>query len=238
MITTARPLTRPPATAPWIEHLVAPDRIPSPWESGLHHLTWSCIRFGVTRRFSLTVHGTEHFPSHGPAIIVANHCSHLDTLLIASMVPRRLRSRLSPLAAGDTFFRNPAQGWLSSRFLNLRPLWRHKRSPHHLLRLREGLESHDPCYLVFPEGTRSRDGEMAHFKPGIGMLVAGTRVPIIPCHIRGTFEAWPPHRRTPSKGTLSLTVGKPRTFPAHAGNTRDWRDIAHSLEDDIRQLAS
>jgi len=238
MIATSHPLARRSHEAPWIEQLVPPDRLSASWENSLHHLTWSFIRFGITHRFQLKIHGAEHIPQTGPAVIIANHCSHLDTLLIGSAIPRALRSRLSPLAAGDTFFRNPTQSWLSSRFLNLRPLWRHKRNPHHLHRLRRGLESQDQCFLVFPEGTRSRNGAMGHFKPGIGMLVAGTRIPVIPCHIKGSFEAWPSNQRVPSKGSLQLKVGTPRTFPSHSCTGSDWRDIAHSLEDDVRILSA
>lgn len=236
MIVTPHPLVRPTNDTASIEQLVPPDRVSPPWEAALHHLTWSFIRLGITHRFSLKIRGADRFTRHGPAVIVANHSSHLDTLLVGSAVPSCLRSRLSPLAAGDTFFRSLPQSWLSSRFLNLRPLWRNKRSPHHLMQLRHGLLSQDQCFLVFPEGTRSRRGKMGHFKPGVGMLVAGTPIPVIPCHIEGTFDAWPSHRRLPSKGSLRLTIGKPRTFPSHTPTTKDWRDIAHTLEDDVRDL--
>ncbi|BCX46381.1 1-acyl-sn-glycerol-3-phosphate acyltransferase [Haloferula helveola] len=236
MIAASRTLARPTPPASWIEHLVPPDRVPRRWETVLHHLTWSFVRFGVTHRFQLAIRGTDNIPASGPVVMVANHNSHLDTLLLASAVPRSLRARLSPLAAGDTFFPNPTQGWISSRFLNLRPLWRHQRGPHGLLRLRECLQSQDQCFLIYPEGTRSRSGVMGHFKPGIGTLVAGTPIPVIPCHIRGTFEAWPSSKRLPSHGDLQLVIGQPRTFPHHSNTAADWRDIAHTLEDDVREL--
>ena len=236
MISAAHPFVRRPSPASWIEHLVPPDRIAPTWESALHHLSWSLIRFGLIHRHQLSIHGAENFPQEGPAIIVANHGSHLDTLLLGAAVPPAVRSRLSPLAAGDTFFRNLPQSWLSSRFLNLRPLWRHQSNPPGLIRLRHSLETHDHCFLVFPEGTRSRSGTMGRFKPGIGMLVAGTDIPVIPCHIRGTFDAWPSNRRLPSKGSLHLRVGSPRTFPDYSGTADNWRTIARELEQDVRNL--
>lgn len=237
MIHTAHPLVRPSSPSSWIETLVPPDRVPPPWENTLHHLIWSLIRLGVTYRHQLSIEGAENFPKHGPAVIVANHVSHLDTLLLGAAVPPSVRSRLSPLAAGDTFFRGISQSWLSSRFLNLRPLWRHQSNTHGLMRLRHSLESQDQCFLIFPEGTRSRTGTMGHFKPGIGMLVAGTEIPVIPCHIHGAFEAWPSNRTLPKKGSLQLKVGTPRTFSSHSGTSDNWRDIARQLEDDVRQLA-
>ena len=237
MIKTIHPHVSHSSSTTWIERVIPPDRCAPSWEAGLHHLTWSFIRRGVMLTQALSIQGAENFPTQGPAVIVANHSSHLDTLLLGAAIPRAVRSRFSPLAAGDTFFKNPLQSWLSSRFLNLRPLWRHKTGSHSLTRLRQNLASSDECFLVFPEGTRTRSGNMNRFKPGIGMLVAGTRIPVIPCHISGAFEAWPSHQKLPSKGSLHLEVGKPRTYSAHSGTTNDWRDIAHELEDEVRNLA-
>ena len=236
MITAAHPLVRRSTGTHRRKQSAPSDRVPAPWEPALHHLTWSLVHFGVLHRYELQVQGTEHFPTKGPAVIVANHGSHLDTLLIGSAVPSAIRSRLSPLAAGDTFFRNAMQSWLSSRFLNLRPLWRHQSSPHALHHLRHQLANHDDCLLVFPEGTRSRDGSMHHFKAGIGMLVAGTDIPVIPCHIQGTHDAWPPGKSLPSTGSLRLSVGPARTFPSLPNNSDAWRAIARQLEREVRKL--
>tara|TARA_B110000305_G_scaffold41972_1_gene43840 strand:+ start:15739 stop:16452 length:714 start_codon:yes stop_codon:yes gene_type:complete len=237
MIKTIFPHFNHSSSTAWIERIIPQDRCSPGWEAGLHHMTWSLIRRGVMMTQSLSIQGAENFPTEGPVVIVANHSSHLDTLLLGAAVPRLVRSRFSPLAAGDTFFRNPFQNWFASRFLNLRPLWRHQAGSHSLMRLRQNLTSSDQCFLVFPEGTRTRSGDMTRFKPGIGMLVAGTQIPVIPCHIRGAFEAWPSHRKLPSKGDLHLEVGKARTFSSHSSTTSDWRDIAHELEEDVRSLA-
>lgn len=236
MIRIARHFAHPSSHAEWIEQLVPPDRVAPRWESALHFLTWSFIRFGIRQRHTLDIKGIGNFPEEGPIVIVANHGSHLDTLLLGSAVPSSIRSRFSPLAAGDTFFKNLIQSWFSSRFLNLKPLWRRQSNTHGLLRLREALTSHDDCFLVFPEGTRSRSGTMGQFKPGIGMLVAGTDIPVVPCHIRGTREAWPSSQRLPSKGSLKLRIGKPLTFPDHSGTVDNWRTISRELEQEVREL--
>lgn len=238
MIQIAHPLVRPTSQSHWIEQLAAPDRVSPAWESTLHHLTWSFIRFGIRHQHSLDIEGIENIPTEGPVVIVANHGSHLDTLLLGSAIPSSLRSRFTPLAAGDTFFRNLFQSWCSSRFLNLRPLWRHQTNTHGLLRLRQSLESHDDCFLVFPEGTRSRSGIMGHFKPGIGMLVAGTDIPVVPCHIRGTREAWPSSQKLPSKGSLQLRVGAPLRFSDLPSNSTGWRAISQALESEVRKLGN
>jgi 1-acyl-sn-glycerol-3-phosphate acyltransferase len=238
MIQIARHLAHPPTHADWIEQLVPPDRVAPRWESALHFLTWSFIRLGIRRRHTLDIEGLENFPTEGPVVIVANHGSHLDTLLLGSAIPSSLRSRFSPLAAGDTFFKTLIQSWFSSRFLNLKPLWRRQSNAHGLLRLRDALTSHDDCFLIFPEGTRSRSGTMGQFKPGIGMLVAGTHIPVVPCHIRGTHEAWPSSQKLPSKGALQLRIGKPLTFADHSGTSDNWRAISHELEQEVRHLGA
>lgn len=211
-------------------------RDPRRWESALHHLTWSFLRLGMKCGHKLTINGAENLPRRGPAIIVANHGSHLDTLLVGSAVSPLLRSKFCPLAAGDTFFRNPFQSWLSSRFLNLRPLWRKQCNPRGLMQLRRTMEAGDRCFLLFPEGTRSRTGAMGRFKPGIGMMVAGTDIPVIPCHIRGAFEAWPSKRALPRRGNLRLEVGIPLTFASSPGTSDDWRKIAQELEAAVGRL--
>lgn len=222
--------------ATWADPLVSPERKPPAWENVLHHLTWSLVRIGVLHRHRLSIQGVSNIPTEGPAVIVANHASHLDTLLLGASLPAGLRARFSPLAAGDTFFRNRLQSWVSSRCLNLRPLWRNRLQPHALQRLRRSLTEQRGLFLLFPEGTRSRDGEMGRFKPGIGMLVAGTSIPVIPCHIKGTRQAWPADHRLPSRGSLELRVGRPRCFADTPAKSDAWRDIAHQLESAVGEL--
>ncbi len=90
--------------------------------------------------------------------------------------------------------------WIEQRVPPNRVAPRWESALHHLtwsfIRLRTTLTSHDDCFLIFPEGTRSRSGTMGHFKPGIGMLVAGTEIPVVPCHIRGTQQAWPSDKKS------------------------------------------
>lgn len=94
--------------------------------------------------------------------------------------------------------------------------------------------------VLFPEGTRSRDGRMGAFKPGIGMLVAGQDVPVVPCHVRGTFEAWPAHRGlpSPSPGHVQVRVGQAITFADIPNERPGWEEIARRLEAAVRDLAA
>ena len=105
-----------------------------------------------------------------------------------------------------------------------------------MLQLRARLTD-EPCgYILFPEGTRSRTGEMGSFKSGLGMLVAGTDVPVIPCYISGASRAWSPDRRFPRPRRLRVRVGSPLVF-ADATNNRDgWRQIARDTEAAVHAL--
>ncbi len=140
----------------------------------------------------LAVIGRENLPQQAPFILVCNHTSHLDTLALASALPWRLRQSVFPIGAGDTFFETPVVAFFAGMLLNALPLWRHRSGRHALKELRERLIGEPAIYILFPEGTRTRDGKMNPFKPGIGMLIAESPAPVVPCHVTGAFEALPP----------------------------------------------
>lgn len=186
----------------------------------------------------LAVTGAEHFPERPPYVVVANHASHLDALVLASSVPVRVAGRVFPLAAGDTFFTTPVVEMFAAGVLNALPLWRESVGAHSLGDLRARL-AWDACvFVLFPEGTRSRTGAMGPFKPGLGHLVAGTDVPVVPCFLDGTGRAFPPDRAVPRPTRIGLAVGPPLTFQ-EVEDTRDgWREVARATEAAVRALAT
>src|SRR6184192_4894238 len=162
-------------------------------ESGLleniaHQVCFLLLRsyFAIAHR--LTISGREKLPEHGPFVLAANHCSHLDALVLGAALRPRHRERAFPIAAGDVFFQTKAVSVFSAIVLNALPMWRKNCGTHALADLRRKLEEEKCIYVIFPEGSRSRDGRMAHFKHGLGMLVAETQVPVVPSFIAGTFE--------------------------------------------------
>lgn len=141
-----------------------------------------------------------------------------------------------PIAASDTFFENVPTAAFAAYAVNALPLRRDRAVPDDLRELRRRLLD-EPCgYVFFPEGTRTRTGEMGRFHAGIGWLVASTTVPVVPCHLRGAFEAFPPHRRFPRPGRLILSVGTPMEFSAVANEKEGWRKIAAEVEAEVRRL--
>jgi 1-acyl-sn-glycerol-3-phosphate acyltransferase len=175
-------------------------------------------------------------PEQPSYVLVANHASHLDALVLGSMVPLRWRDHLFPLAAKDVFFEKLPVAGFAAAALNALPVWRRAARGHGLADLRERLLA-EPCiYILFPEGARTRIGQMEKFKPGIGMLVAGTSVPVVPCYLQGTFEAMPANSWLLRPRRISVRLGKTLTFETFTNDRSGWTGVAEILEAAVRDL--
>lgn len=204
--------------------------------SASRFLWWSTVKAALKVLNRLEVVGRRHLPDAPPFVLVSNHASHLDTLVLGAALPVRMRRYLFPLAAGDVFFETPPRAAFSATVLNALPLWRNNCGAHAIQDLRNRLIEDRTIFILFPEGGRTRNGEMQPFKPGIGMLTAGTDVPVVPCFVEGTFEAFPPCTRVPRPGKLRLWIGRPRLFADVDNRRRGWDEIARILEADVRRL--
>ena len=197
---------------------------------------WFWVRIVLRLTERIHIDGKNHLPASPPFLMIANHASHLDVLVLATALPVRLRSSTFPLAAGDTFFETPPMAAFAAGMMNALPMWRKNCGHHAIDALRNRLVS-EPCgYILFPEGTRSRTGEMSPFRAGVGMLVAGTGVPVIPCHLKGTFDAMPPHAKWPRSTNIILKIGSPCRFDDIPNERNGWRAIAERLEREVRAL--
>lgn len=185
-------------------------------------------------RVSIT--GAEHLPSHAPFVMICNHSSHLDALVIAAALPWRLRRVTFPIAAGDVFFETTASSLFATMLLNALPMWRKRCGSHAMQDLRDRLVCEPAIYILFPEGTRSRDGQMASFKPGVGMIIASSEVPVVPCYLHGAHAAFPPGKRLPRPVRLSLRVGVPLVFSAVSNDRAGWQQIAAKLHAAVTEI--
>ncbi|MBN2685945.1 MAG: 1-acyl-sn-glycerol-3-phosphate acyltransferase [Pontiellaceae bacterium] len=200
-------------------------------------LRWGLVRSYLRFAHRLRFEGREHIPRDMPFVLIANHASHLDALVLGAVIPVGLNHRVFPIGAGDTFFRYRTTAVLSSLFLNVLPMARDGSGGGSLMQLRERLMDGECGYMIFPEGTRTRSVEMGRFKAGIGMLIAGTSVPVVPCFLKGTFEAWPSSRRFPRPGSVLLKVGSALTFAEEENNRLGWMRIAEKLKEAVCKLA-
>ena len=123
--------------------------------------------------------GREHVPRTGPLLVVANHVSTIDPPLLGALLPRRLAF----LAKGELFHPAP-WGW-ALRAAGMIPV-RRGRAERRVLEAALGVLSEGGALVVFPEGTRSRNGVLAAAEPGVGLLAARSRAPVLPVGIVGT----------------------------------------------------
>jgi 1-acyl-sn-glycerol-3-phosphate acyltransferase len=157
----------------------------------------------------LDVHGLDELSGfHRPALIVANHASHLDTAVLLSSLPRDRRRRTAVAAAADYFFDTWWRAGGSAIAFNTFPIARGDTSQ---LGMPGELLAAGWSIIVYPEGTRSPDGFPGRFKLGAAWLAVQHQVPVIPVGVRGTYAAMPRGSRWPVRGRprVSVRYGSP-----------------------------
>ena len=159
--------------------------------------------------------GAEHLPRSGPAIIAANHNSHVDTLLLLTIFPARLMGRLRPVAAADYFLRGPLIGWFSRTLIGIVPIVRDSESRKDrgredvLAPARDALAGGD-IVIIFPEGTRGpATDELGPMKAGVARLAAAfPEAPVIPVWIEGAGRVLPKGAMLPAPMNCTVLVGE------------------------------
>lgn len=157
-------------------------------------------RVFCTAFFQIRVTGRRHVPLHGGALLVSNHQSYLDPVLVG-VGPWR---RLSYLAR-ESLFHVPVFAWLI-RSLGAIPIDREglglKGVKETLRRLRRG-----EAVVLFPEATRTRDGHLGRVRPGFYSLASHAKVPLVPVRIDGAFQAWPRSAALPRMHPIRIAYG-------------------------------
>ena len=185
----------------------------------------------------LEITGSENLPKEGSFVMVANHASHLDTLCLLAAIPLPKLHRAFPAAAQDYFFVSVPRLAVAAVVVNALPFGRKKHIRHSLELCGHLLANPGNMLILFPEGTRTATGQIGEFKPGIGLLVAGKNVPVVPCHLHGAFKAWPKGRACPRPYKLSLRIGTPRTYAALAPGKEASEQISQDLRQAVCDLA-
>ena len=162
------------------------------------------IRVSFDMFFRGDVAGTENLPKNGPFLIAANHASHLDPPLIGCHVPRQMC-----FFARKTLWNGPVASWWLDGVGTI-PVDRD--GGQDVGALKRVLRAHGDgkVLILFPEGTRSPDGNLQTAKPGVGFIVCKSQVPVVPARIFGSFEAFGRGAKVPQFGTpVAVTFGKP-----------------------------
>ena len=165
----------------FVERLKMCPREPDPLIYAARTGAAVAIRAALRIYNRLDISGREHLPRDGSLVLVANHASHLDAVALLSTLPLRSLHRAYPIAARDYFDANRARLALTAIIANL--MLFDRKGVDSLTLCRKMLDERGTVLVMFPEGTRSLDGRVGQFRRGIGMLLAGTQYPVVPCYL-------------------------------------------------------
>jgi 1-acyl-sn-glycerol-3-phosphate acyltransferase len=176
--------------------------------------------------------GRERLPRTGPAIIAANHASHVDTLLLLTVFPASVLPKVRPAAAADYFLKDPVIGWFSRNIIGIVPVARDKVKAGEdvLAPAREALEAGD-IVIIFPEGTRGDGEDMAKLKSGVARLAAAfPEAPVTPVWLQGAGRVLPKGAHVPVPMNCTVLVGEAFRWSGDRGAFMDeLRDRLEAL---------
>lgn len=169
-------------------------------------------------------------------IIVSNHSSHLDTPLIFSCFSLKYVNRIRALAAKDYFFSNPMIRILTHILCNLIPISRKSADFTSISICNKMLEKGNSI-IIYPEGTRTRNGIMGDFKPGVGVLLRKRYPSVLPVYIEGTYKAMNYKMKYPHQKLVKITFGIPVFFNRELINKMSNKKIAERIQREVVKLS-
>lgn len=146
--------------------------------------------------FRFKVEGLKNLPQKTNFIVVANHVSFLDPLVVAAAIPKKIHCIVS-----RALFRIPILKWSLTK-LEVVPTGSSSEDALELLKTNKVVG-------LFPEGRCSRDGKLKEFKRGSALLGLKTGIPIVPCAVLGTYAALPIKAKFPRLAAIKVKIGKP-----------------------------
>ena len=201
----------------------------------------------LARVFAHTrVEGQEHLRAiRGPVVFASNHQSHFDVPAILSALPGRLRARVAPAMAKEFFkahffpagfsrrerLSNSLNYYLAAFFFNAFPLPQREAGARQTLQYIGELSGRGWSVLIFPEGVRSRSGEIKPFRGGIGMIGARLDIPVIPVRLDGIDRILPTGSSFARPARVRVAFGAPLTLHGD-----DYSALAKQVEDAVRSL--
>ncbi len=170
-----------------------------------YFIGWSGFRALYKVYFRWHVYNAERVPLDGAVILASNHASFLDPPLVGSGVRRGIN-----YLARESLFRFPLVGW-TLRQWQVVPVDRDGGGATGLRAILDRLLA-GGAIILFPEGTRTRDGQLQSARSGIGLTVIKSTAPVVPVRVFGTFEAYGRHLHVPRPYRVAVKYGQPMNF--------------------------
>lgn len=187
---------------------------------------------GIWRNFfDYQYFGTENVPREGGALIASNHVSFVDPPTVGLALPHREVY----FVARKTLFRNAIIGWFFRNW-NAIPINQDRPelgSLKEVIRLARAGEQ----VVLFPEGSRSFDGELLDAQPGVGFILEKSGVPVVPARIFGGLEVMPRGQRIPQPGSVAVVFGEPIDFtdPAIREGMGEGKELYQAIGDKVME---
>ena len=197
----------------------------------IHYISRFATHVFLKIFFSLESKGADNIPRHGKFIVASNHVSYLDPMAVGSSCRRTMY-----YMAKEELFKNKFFAWYFNK-IHVFPVRRQANDPRALReairKLKEG-----QGLLVFPEGTRSKNGQLQDGKIGISVLSYLANAPVIPCYVSGTFNIWPKGSPLRYKGKISVLFGEPikPLFINEDTKKSDYAEFAAKVMSSIKSL--
>jgi len=194
----------------------------------VYFIGWSFYRCLFATYFRWRVYHPERVPMTGPVILASNHSSFLDPPLVGSGVKRDIN-----YMARKSLFRYPVAGW-ALRAVNAVPVDRDGGGAAGLKAILDRLNDGGGIVL-FPEGTRTKDGNLQPARSGIGLVVAKSKAPVVPVRVFGTFDARWQRIKVLRPPRVSIKYGRPLLFEKLRAEAKDCPKIR--LKEIYQQIA-
>ena len=166
----------------------------------------------------LNVRHWDRLPAEGPAIIVANHNSHLDTLVLMALLPLRILPQLRPVAAADYFLRNRLLTWFATKVIGIIPISRSDARSNPLAGCFDALAT-GHILILFPEGSRGKpEAMLSDFKRGVRVVARKfPQAPVHPVFLHGLGKALPKGEALFVPFLCDVFIGEPLDYRSERG---------------------
>ena len=204
---------------------MAKRKLPNRWDTTFYRGLRFILQQAAMLGYRFRCHDMHKMLPEGRGLVCSNHQSNLDPLIIGLAIDRDLNFLAKRSLFEGVFLKHlmhPLHCIPINREMGISGI------KETLRRLRD-----DRLVLMFPEGTRSRTGEMLKFKSGVLSMARKTNSPLIPCALEGAFDAYPPSNTYPKLGCVHMVLGDP--IMPEQYNDMEEDDLLELLESRVRE---